>query len=245
MGSQAPPLTPALGNEFEKAAVSWGLTDGFDVATLAQTSYHPLFARPLDWLKAAPASPAPPSPSKWLPFGEGTAEEKKGSPGDGVCGEGTKAVPEAETEEAEATRLAGLLNELQFFEPPREMNASTLLAEAEDWHGVLSGGQRAKADFVRVVLARNHCPALLLVDEGFAALDPMAKALVHRKLRAACARSLVLVIYHTDVVAAVLSSTLRATASPTEDSCFTSGSNFFDENLHFSGGVAKLRPLCE
>jgi len=119
----------------------------------------------------------------------------------------------------------------------------------------------------------SGCPRLLLVDEGFAALDPRAKTLVHAKLRKRCASSLVLVIYHTDSSAADASGAESggagndtwvsasaeghgggggpaASAEQTNSAggeagrgCIPAG-GFFDANLHFAGGSADLRPLC-
>jgi hypothetical protein len=98
----------------------------------------------------------------------------------------------------------------------------------------------------------SGCPSLLLVDEGFAALDPRAKALVRSKLKAFCKRSLVLVIYHTDASAHSNDSNLTSAAAgegamaSTDEGgsrCLPAG-GFFDANLHFDGGVAALRPLC-
>ena len=43
-----------------------------------------------------------------------------------------------------------------------------------------------------------RCPALLLLDEIFAPLDPTSKAVVSRKLASACAHSMILAIYNPD-----------------------------------------------
>jgi len=120
--------------------------------------------------------------------------------------------------------------------------------------------------FLLQVFSRPSCPSLLLVDEGFAALDPTSKALVHAKLKAFCPQSLVLCIYHTDSAAMVASSDSTKAASSGGNSSDTiehegnnsrednpestqnhgclSNSGFFDANLHFEGGTVQLRPLC-
>ena len=51
-------------------------------------------------------------------------------------------------------------------------------------------------ELISQVFLKPRCPALLLLDEAFAPLDPTSKALVMRRLRSFCAASLVLVIYH-------------------------------------------------
>lgn len=166
-------VTWALGGELREAR---------DVVTLAQTSYHPLFARPIDWFAATAGVAAAASAGSAAAVAvAGGAEEGGG----GLCGEASddvtvKSCPAAdasptgptsghndgghcgcggrgdngdigEREVHEAARLAAVLDELQFLEPPRRVNASLLLEEHEDWFGGLSGGQRAKADFVRTV----------------------------------------------------------------------------------------------
>ena len=100
---------------------------------------------------------------------------------------------------------------------------------------------------------RSECPSLLLVDEGFAALDPLSKSLVHAKLKSFCAKSLVLCIYHTDAPASFggdesividsIDGQIEA-QNREEANCFSS-SGFFDANLHFEAGVIQLRPLCK
>jgi ABC-type multidrug transport system ATPase subunit len=101
-----------------------------------------------------------------------------------------------------------------------------LLQVQDNWFGSLSGGQRAKADFIRSVFLRPACPSLLLVDEGFAALDPASKALVHAKLKAFCQHSLVLCIYHTDSAASMGSSNATtAESSLASSNSITSTSN--------------------
>lgn len=101
-----------------------------------------------------------------------------------------------EPPEALAARAAELAAALRF---GGGANLSeSLQQEHEDYCGTLSGGQRAKLDLLSQVFLRPSCPALLLLDEAFAPLDPASKALVMRRLRSFCAHSLVLVIYHGD-----------------------------------------------
>ena len=80
---------------------------------------------------------------------------------------------------------------------------------------------------------------MLLLDEVFAALDPSAKALVKAELRAFCAASITLVIYHTDQDA----SAAAAAGGAPPRRCID-GDGFFDENLHFADGTARLEPVC-
>jgi ABC-type transport system involved in cytochrome bd biosynthesis fused ATPase/permease subunit len=99
--------------------------------------------------------------------------------------------------------------------------------EHEDWYASLSGGQRAKVEIIRKVFLRPQCPGVLLIDEAFAALDPKSKGLVQTMLRRFCANSVLLVIYHQDA----------------EQDCVPAG-GFFDDNLRFEGGLAKLVGTC-
>jgi len=143
------------------------------------------------------------------------------------------------TEELEQYELQieQLAIDLDFFGKDQEASASiseanellraTLHAEQDDWYDTLSGGQRAKVEVMRRVLLRGACPRILLIDEAFAPLDPVSKVLVYGKLKKFCAHSLVLVIYHADA----------------SEACVP-GSDFFDEDLHFSNGAATLRATC-
>lgn len=198
---------------------------GAEVVTVSQTPYFPLFARPIDWFLAADGVNQGSMSSSCINSVEIPPE---------TCEEASAA----ETEVEAAARVAALGNDLHFFEDGG-LNASTFMVRADDWYGSLSGGQRSKADFIRQVFARKICPSLLLVDEGFAALDPSSKALVQTKLKTFCHSSLVLVIYHTDT-ASEEEELDRATRS--DDTCLQPG--FFDGNLHFQDGTARIRPLC-
>ena len=139
--------------------------------------------------------------------------------------------------------MAAIANDLLFYEK-RSVDPGALLVQESDWYGSLSGGQRSKADFIRTVFLKEGCPALLLVDEGFAALDPRSKALVQHKLKDFCRNSLVLAIYHTDAEAATPADAAAA-SSPQQSGdsgCVPGG--FFDLNLHFQNGTVTMRPLC-
>merc|ERR1711879_66484 len=98
----------------------------------------------------------------------------------------------------------------------RGLNVSELHAEKEDWYSELSGGEKAKVEFIRKVFLRERCPPVLLIDEAFAPLDPSSKLAVQVKLKNFCRDSLVLVVYHGGET----------------DRCLHS-EGFFDDNLHF------------
>ena len=120
-------------------------------------------------------------PIEWLVHALPAAEQ----PG-GAADEAALAARAAER--AVALRFGGKADELH----------ETLLREHDDYCGTLSGGQRAKLDLIAQVFLRAACPAVVLLDEAFAPLDPASKALVMRQLRESCPASLVLVIYHGD-----------------------------------------------
>mmetsp|Transcript_18402 Transcript_18402/g.41984 ORF Transcript_18402/g.41984 Transcript_18402/m.41984 type:complete len:957 (-) Transcript_18402:440-3310(-) len=211
------------------------LEDRVRVATLSQRSYHPLFARPVEWFLAT-----------------GTQEAEA---------EGERAT----LERATAARVASLASDLGFVdagkakgkEPAslgedrgRAWLLAELTAESEDWHGSLSGGQRSKAEFVRSVFLAPECPDLVLIDEGFAALDPRSKAVVQSRLKRFCSKSLLLVVYHSDTEESAIDSPLDlsldstgGSSNSTAHGCVPSN-GFFTLNLHVEQGVARLRPLC-
>jgi hypothetical protein len=141
-----------------------------------------------------------------------------------------------------------------------------LFEEKEDWFSQLSGGQKGKVELVRKLFLRDQCPSVLLgeecylidhtlevvfamhlspifyrfpVDETMAPLDPASKAQIMSKLKAFCDRSVVLVIYHTDVGRGPSLSD----PSSEEDACVHSNS-FFDFNLHVLEKHLVTRPLC-
>ena len=120
-------------------------------------------------------------PIEWLVHALPAAEQPRGAADEAALA--TRAA-----ERAVALRFGGKADELQ----------ETLLREHDDYCGTLSGGQRAKLDLIAQVFLRAACPAVVLLDEAFAPLDPASKALVMRQLRESCPASLVLVIYHGD-----------------------------------------------
>ena len=130
--------------------------------------------------------------------------------------------------------------------------ASTLLAEADDYCGGLSGGQRAKLELVRSVFMRDSCPSTLLLDEPFAPLDPSSKTMLMRRLRAFCNESVVLVVYHSEADHAVDDGTdddasPRRTLSESEEEeavCEAGGGTFFDAVIALKGGALQAPKTC-
>lgn len=171
------------------------------VVYITQQFYCPLFMRPIDWLLQRASSP--------------DAE---------VHGDGSR----------EVHHVVKLLDELRFkaegaSDSPNNayyVNSSELFVEKEDWYAELSGGQRVKAELVARLFRHSECPAVLLLDESFAPLDPLSRQLVMTKIKSFCRKSVVLVIYHSD----------------DNSGCVSGG--FFDENLHFANGTSKLVGLC-
>ena len=120
-------------------------------------------------------------PIEWLVHALPAAEQPNGAADEA-------ALAARAAERAVTLRFGGKADELH----------ETLLREHDDYCGTLSGGQRAKLDLIAQVFLRAACPAVVLLDEAFAPLDPASKALVMRQLRESCPASLVLVIYHGD-----------------------------------------------
>ncbi len=108
--------------------------------------------------------------------------------------------------------------------------------ETEDWFNDLSGGQRSKVELVRKVFLMDECPNVLLIDETMAPLDPRSKALVMARIKAFCAGSVVIVIYHTDVESEKEKDGEKVGCVPSND--------FFDGNIHVENKMMDLRPLC-
>merc|ERR1712137_1293909 len=109
-----------------------------------------------------------------------------------------------------------------------------LLEEKEDWFSDLSGGQKSKVELVRKVFLHDQCPSVLLIDETMAPLDPTSKSLVMSKLKAFCKNSVVIVIYHTDVMEDEEGESVECVPS----------NNFFDENIHLENRTLNKRTLC-
>ena len=135
---------------------------GGGLVTVAQTPYCPLYISPLSWLLSR------------------TPEDI--------------ATLDAATRRREEDRVLALARRLKLplsagdDDEDDATARAELHREREDWYSELSGGQRSKAELLRSVFLRPACPAVLLLDEVFAALDPSAKALVKAELRAFCAR---------------------------------------------------------
>ncbi|KAJ8613362.1 hypothetical protein CTAYLR_002268 [Chrysophaeum taylorii] len=120
-----------------------------------------------------------------------------------------------------------LLGRLDFFranEQRKDVDYSTLLLEHDDYCGSLSGGQAVKLELARQILLPAKlgfsCPALIMLDESFAPLDPISKRKVQQLLRTTCPEAIVLVIYHADVT------------FDGDPACVPSG-DFFTDVVHF------------
>jgi len=195
-----------------------------NVVEISQTFYWPLYSKPIDWIL------------------QGYITD--------TCDEGEL--------QSRVRRVAEELDSLEFAQAPidSEQNATSidaasmapsadvvsgimeqLLEEKEDWFNDLSGGQRSKVELVRTVFLQDQCPGVLLVDETMAPLDPKSKALVMAKIKAFCAGSVVIVIYHTDV-----GREIDGEGGQTVE-CVPSN-DFFDGNLHVENKVLHLRPVC-
>jgi ABC-type uncharacterized transport system ATPase component len=82
------------------------------------------------------------------------------------------------------------------------------------------------------VFLREECPAVLLIDETLAPLDPRSKQLVMTKIKLFCSSSIIIVIYHADVG-----------TDGDKEACIAS-SNFFDRNIHLESGDVHIRDVC-
>mmetsp|Transcript_23846 Transcript_23846/g.66002 ORF Transcript_23846/g.66002 Transcript_23846/m.66002 type:complete len:377 (+) Transcript_23846:329-1459(+) len=147
------------------------------IVHVAQRLYCPLHASPLDWLTGSI------TPSKQLVNHTGIKYEN-GS---------TTAYTDRQ---ALAVQVSSLGLELGL--PASTISVTELLREHDDFCSSLSGGQRVKLEMMRSVFLHEDCPALLLLDETFGALDPPSKKGLIERIRQRCAQSLVLVIYHAD-----------------------------------------------
>ncbi|CAE7245427.1 pstB2 [Symbiodinium natans] len=135
---------------------------------------------------------------------------------------------ELDRHEARAVQVSARLG----FKSSQESDAQGLTTEElrqerKDWYSDLSGGQRSKAELMRQIFLKSRCPQVVLIDEALAPLDPISKQLVQQQLKDFCSESLILVIYHTGDGVNCVNST-----------------GFFDDNLHFADGRAKLVGLC-
>ena len=192
------------------------------VLEISQTFYWPLYTKPIDWIYQEHA---------------------------------TEKYPKEELEEL-VRRVAVELHSLEFAQSVVDNNEQDaeesaaksseetirsimkeLVEEKDDWFSDMSGGQRSKVELTRTVFLKDQCPHVLLVDETMAPLDPRSKALVMRKLKAFCAGSVVIVIYHTDV----------GRETPGEGGDFVEcvpSNNFFDANIHVENKAINIRPVC-
>mmetsp|Transcript_23568 Transcript_23568/g.25998 ORF Transcript_23568/g.25998 Transcript_23568/m.25998 type:complete len:858 (-) Transcript_23568:101-2674(-) len=183
-----------------------------NVAEISQTFYWPLYTRPIDWMYQ-----------------------------DHLTNEDVVL--------SESLKVAGLLQELEFRQVKNKENgtevvntptavvAEELREKKEDWFNDLSGGQKSKVELVRKIFLQEHCPSVLLIDETMAPLDPSSKSLVMSKLKDFCRKSIIIVIYHTDV---------RENSGNDDgrgDECVPSN-NFFDENIHLQNHTLVKRSLC-
>jgi len=150
-----------------------------------------------------------------------------------------------------AMLVATELHSLHFFQPVTKGENSTdvddkasivriadeLKEEKEDWFSDLSGGQKSKAELVRLVFLQDVCPGVLLVDETMAPLDPASKQTVMAKLKSFCMNSIIIVIYHADA-------TQDASAEGAEAIECVPSSGFFDHNIHLDQGNLHIKPTC-
>mmetsp|Transcript_3011 Transcript_3011/g.6681 ORF Transcript_3011/g.6681 Transcript_3011/m.6681 type:complete len:804 (-) Transcript_3011:92-2503(-) len=175
-----------------------------DVVEIAQNLYCPLFSTPMAWLLQPLSGPRDQSKDR------------------------DRAV-ELLKEFGLLSAAAGSgLEEMEVDEKGKGLSLQELDAEKQHWYGELSGGERVKVEFIRKVFLQEGCPRMLLIDEAFAPLDPMSKQVMQTKLKAFCAQSLVLVVYH---------------GGSATSSCIDA-EGFFDANVHFANGTAQMLDLC-
>lgn len=202
-----------------------------DIVEISQTFYWPLYSKPIDWIyQKHITSDLSESERKEcvqrvadelqsLSFAQSQEKEDvNGSVGESDI---------EDTSKSNGTVIDNLMVDLQ--------------EEKEDWFNELSGGQKSKVELVRKVFLRDECPSVLLVDETMAPLDPSSKSQVMSKLKAFCDKSVVLVIYHTDVGRVEASDDDSSEANAEE--CVPSN-NFFDHNLHVVDKHLTTRPVC-
>eukprot|EP00543_Licmophora_paradoxa_P002909 CAMPEP_0202449284 /NCGR_PEP_ID=MMETSP1360-20130828/8022_1 /ASSEMBLY_ACC=CAM_ASM_000848 /TAXON_ID=515479 /ORGANISM="Licmophora paradoxa, Strain CCMP2313" /LENGTH=514 /DNA_ID=CAMNT_0049067151 /DNA_START=212 /DNA_END=1756 /DNA_ORIENTATION=+ len=185
-----------------------------DVAEISQTFYWPLYARPIDWIYQTHLK------------GEESVNTKARSVAALLQGLEFRQLQlggETETNSTLDTPVENL-----------QVIIDELLEEKEDWFSDLSGGQKSKVELVRKVFIRERCPSVLLIDETMAPLDPTSKALVMSKLKAACNESVVIVIYHTDVMEGEEGQNVECVPS----------NNFFEVNIHLENRTLSTRELC-
>lgn len=105
-----------------------------------------------------------------------------------------------------------------------------LLEEHDDFCGSLSGGQLIKFELARQIFAPvqtgGGCPALVLLDESLAPLDPQSKRKVQQLLRTTCSQAIILVVYHADA------QSLENSFGEATTTCVESA-GFFTDVAHF------------
>jgi ABC-type dipeptide/oligopeptide/nickel transport system ATPase component len=216
------------------------------VIEISQTFYWPLYSRPIDWiyqenvLESCETSEVQKRIRKVAEelhsldfFQPVNLQLKNKNSMNDVSSDGDEYDEAGEPQsqdELEETAIVRIMKELE--------------EEKEDWFSDLSGGQKSKVELVRLVFIQDQCPDVLLVDETMAPLDPASKSLVMKKLKDFCSRSIIIVIYHTDVQ-------LHTTSTPSSsngggingEDCVPSN-DFFDQNLHLEHGLLHIRPTC-
>lgn len=190
------------------------------IVEITQHFYWPLHARPLDWIEQRHHSDQEDLRKiAWRIAGELHSLEfiQVATPSSNATSDDDEVFPVSDAIEAETT-ISKIVDEL--------------LEEKDDWFQQLSGGQRSKVELVRLVFLRKECPAVLLIDETLAPLDPRSKQLVMTKIKLFCSNSIIIVIYHADVG-----------ADDGKEACIAS-SNFFDRNIHLENGDVHIRDVC-
>jgi len=201
----------------EEIPVTSVILPSSDVVEISQNFYWPLYTKPIDWIYQKHIT-SDMSDNERIECVLRVAKELQSlsfaqSQND-LFEEGT----------ADKNTLETILGELQM--------------EKEDWFGELSGGQKSKVELVRKVFLRDFCPSVLLIDETMAPLDPSSKSLVMQKIKSFCNKSVVLVIYHTDVGRGIVGET-----SGDIEECVPSN-DFFDHNLHVQNKHLVTRHVC-
>jgi ABC-type Mn2+/Zn2+ transport system ATPase subunit len=189
------------------------------VVEISQSFYWPLYSRPIDWIYQEEA----------LEELSSNQLERKAR----LVAEELKSL-----EFFRSTAIVDIDETVDIEEAMTQRIISELLEVKEDWFSDLSGGQKSKMELVRKVFLHDRCPDVLLIDETMAPLDPSSKSLVMGKLKEFCGRSVVIVIYHTDVGR-------ETTAGQGGGSVECIPSNdFFNKNIHLEAGVVHLRNVC-
>jgi energy-coupling factor transporter ATP-binding protein EcfA2 len=213
-----------------------------DVSEICQTFYWPLYTRPIDWIFQKHLSSDKQEDDiqskarrvaellQDLEFRQIQVDKNK------VDGHAVAAAAAQSS-----TRIASGGGDASTTCMPVDVVMDELLEEKEDWFNDLSGGQKSKVELVRKVFIREKCPSVLLIDETMAPLDPTSKSLVMAKLKAFCQGSVVIVIYHTDVMS---NSNTDEEGGDGESYECVPGNNFFDANLHLENRALKKRQLC-